>query len=144
VILAPCHLKYGRNVALIRLIWFMEQGKMWLSNFHLTLFCQLFQAFCPVLSYADLLTKWDCKSIEFNGEKDHVHLLFQYFPDIALNKLVTNFKSVSSRRIRQEYGEKLDAIYKKVLWNGSYFVASCGGVTVTTLRKYIEEQDKPA
>ncbi len=29
-------------------------------------------------------------------------------------------------------------------WNGSYFVASCGGVTVTTLRKYIEEQDKPA
>jgi hypothetical protein len=50
VILAPCHLKYGRNVALIRLIWFMEQGKMWLSNFHLTLFCQLFQAFCPVLS----------------------------------------------------------------------------------------------
>jgi putative transposase len=31
-----------------------------------------------------------------------------------------------------------------VLWNGSYFVASCGGVTVTTLRKYIEEQDKPA
>jgi hypothetical protein len=27
----------------------MEQGKMWLSNFHLTLFCQLFQVFCPVL-----------------------------------------------------------------------------------------------
>lgn len=113
--------------------------------------------------YADLLTKWDCKLIEFNGEEDHIHLLFQYFPDIALNKLVTNIKSVSSRRIRQEYSEKLDAIYKSagqgsevaveqqtlaarkdVLWNGSYFVASCGGVTVTTLRKYIEEQDKPA
>jgi putative transposase len=112
--------------------------------------------------YADLLAKWDCKLIEFNGEEDHIHLLFQYFPDIALNKLVNNLKSVSSRRIRQEYGEKLDAIYKSagqgsevaseqtlaarkdVLWNGSYFVASCGGVTVTTLRKYIEEQDKPA
>jgi putative transposase len=94
--------------------------------------------------YADLLVKWDCKLIEFNGEEDHVHLLFQYFPDIALNKLVNNLKSASSRRIRQEYGEKLNAIYKKdVLWNGSYFVASCGGVTVTTLRKYIEEQDKP-
>jgi putative transposase len=95
--------------------------------------------------YADLLAKWDCKLIEFNGEEDHIHLLFQYFPDIALNKLVNNLKSVSSRRIRQEYGEKLNAIYKKdVLWNGSYFVASCGGVTVMTLRKYIEEQDKPA
>jgi putative transposase len=43
--------------------------------------------------------------------------------------LVNNLKSVSSRRIRQEYGEKLNAIYKKdVLWNGSYFVASCGGL----------------
>jgi hypothetical protein len=31
--------------------------------------------------------------------------------------------------------------YKDVLWNGSYFIASCGGVTVSTLRKYIENQD---
>jgi putative transposase len=111
--------------------------------------------------YVDLLAKWDCKLIEFNGEEDHIHLLFHYFPDIALNKLVNNLKSVSSWRIRHEYGEKLNAIYesagqgseatseqtlaarKDVLWNGSYFVASCGGVTVTTLRKYIEEQDKP-
>jgi hypothetical protein len=28
----------------------MEQGEMVLSNFHQTLFCQLPQAFCPVLS----------------------------------------------------------------------------------------------
>jgi putative transposase len=94
--------------------------------------------------YADLLGKWECKLIEFNGEEDHVHLLFQYFLDIALNKLVNNLKSVSSRRIRQEYGEKLDSLYQKdVLWNGSCFVASCGGVTVTTLKKYIENQDNP-
>jgi putative transposase len=57
--------------------------------------------------YVDLLAKWDCKLIEFNGEEDHIHLLFQYFPDIALNKLVNNLKSVSSRRIRQEYGVAL-------------------------------------
>ncbi len=33
--------------------------------------------------------------------------------------------------------------YKDVFWNGSYFVASCGGVTVSTLRKYIENQPNP-
>ncbi|RDH50531.1 IS200/IS605 family transposase, partial [Mastigocladus laminosus WC112] len=27
--------------------------------------------------------------------------------------------------------------------NGSYFIASCGGVTVSTLRKYIENQNTP-
>jgi len=92
----------------------------------------------------DLLTKWDCKLVEFNGEEDHVHILFQYFPDVELTKLVNNVKSVSSRKLRQEFSEHLDKIYcQDVLWNGSYFIASCGGVTVQTLRKYIENQDSP-
>jgi putative transposase len=29
--------------------------------------------------FLDLLVKWDCKLIEFNGEEDHIHLLFQYY-----------------------------------------------------------------
>ncbi len=32
--------------------------------------------------FEDLLDKWDCKIVEFNGEEDHVHLLFQYHPEI--------------------------------------------------------------
>ncbi|WP_293144187.1 MULTISPECIES: transposase [unclassified Microcoleus] len=28
-------------------------------------------------------------------------------------------------------------------WRSSYFIASCGGVTVSALRKYIENQDAP-
>lgn len=95
-----------------------------------------------ILEY--LLAKWDCKLIEFNGEEDHVHVLFQYHPDVALSNLVNNVKSVTSRKIRQEFAEHLSNIYwKDVFWNGSYFVASCGGVTVSTLRKYIENQDSP-
>jgi putative transposase len=27
-----------------------------------------------------LLEKWDCEIVEFNGESDHVHLLFRYTP----------------------------------------------------------------
>ncbi|MHC5721592.1 MAG: IS200/IS605 family transposase, partial [Nostoc sp.] len=53
----------------------------------------------------ELLEKWDCKLIEFNGQEDHVHLLFQYHPDIELSKLVNNLKSVSSRKLRQEFTE---------------------------------------
>ena len=91
-----------------------------------------------------MLGKWDCKLIEFNGKEDHVHVLFQYHPDVALSNLVNNVKSVTSRKIRQEFAEYLSSIYwKDVFWNGSYFVASCGGVTVSTLRKYIENQDSP-
>jgi len=92
----------------------------------------------------ELLIKWDCKLVEFNGEEDHVHLLFQYHPDVELSKLVNNLKSVSSRKLRQEFAEHLEKFYwKDVFWSGSYFVSSCGGVTVSTLRKYIENQESP-
>jgi putative transposase len=92
----------------------------------------------------ELLGKWDCKLIEFNGEADHVHALFQYHPDVALSNLVNNLKSVTSRKLRQEFADYLATFYwKDVFWNGSYFVASCGGVTISTLKKYIENQDRP-
>jgi putative transposase len=93
---------------------------------------------------ADLCQKWGCKVVEFNGEANHVHLLFQYFPQMELPKFISNLKSVTSRRIRSEFEEEVDKIYwKNVLWNESYFIASCGGVTVSVLRKYIEKQDAP-
>jgi len=51
--------------------------------------------------------------------------------------------SVTSRKLRQEYSEHLAKFYsKEVFWSGSYFVASCGDITVSTLGKYIENQEK--
>jgi len=92
----------------------------------------------------DLLSKWECKIVEFNGEENHIHLLFQYHPGIELSKLVNSLKTVTSRRLRSEFEEQVNKFYyKDVLWNGSYFIASCGGVTVSTLKKYIESQDSP-
>ena len=95
--------------------------------------------------FESLLEKWDCKIVEFNGEQDHIHLLFQDHPEIQLSKLVNSLKSVSSRKLRQEFLPELEKVYfkKKVVWNSSYFLASCGGVTISTLRKYIENQDPP-
>jgi putative transposase len=37
--------------------------------------------------------------IEFNGEEDHIHLLFQYYPQMDLSNFVNNIKSVASRRL---------------------------------------------
>ena len=74
---------------------------------------------------------------------DHLHL-FQYYPQMELPKFVGNLKSVSSRRLRKEFPEQVNKFYwKKVLWNESYFIASCGGVTVSVLKNYIENPDSP-
>ncbi len=92
----------------------------------------------------DLCQKWNCKIVEFNGEDNHIHLLFQYLPQMELPKFIGNLKSVSSRRLREEFSTVVEQVYwKKVLWNESYFIASCGGVTISVLKKYIEEQNTP-
>ncbi len=67
------------------------------------------------------LEKWECRLIEINGEEDHVHILFQDHPDMELSKFVNNFKSVSSRKLRQEFPEQINKFYwKEVLWNSCY------------------------
>lgn len=91
----------------------------------------------------DLLGQWECRLIEINGEGNHVHILFQYHPAMEISKFVNNFKSVSSRKLRQEFPEQIKNFYhKEVFWNSSYFIASCGGVTISTLKKYIENQSR--
>ena len=34
----------------------------------------------------DFSEKWNCEWLEFNGEADHVHLLFRYYPQMDLSK----------------------------------------------------------
>ncbi len=52
-----------------------------------------------------------------------------------------NLKTVSSRLIRKEFSKHISRFYRKpVFWSGSYFVASCGGVTIDHLRNYVEAQ----
>lgn len=56
--------------------------------------------------FTDLMKKWGCELIEFNGESDHVHLLISVKPDIQPSKLVNNLKTVSSRLIRRNLKNK--------------------------------------
>ncbi len=95
--------------------------------------------------FTDTLIKWECTLIEFNGESDYVHLLIDYKPDISLSKLIANLKTVSSRLIRRDFPELASKYFynKPHFWTGAYFVASCGGVTVAQLKKYVENQKTP-
>ncbi|MDY6899276.1 MAG: IS200/IS605 family transposase [Cyanobacteriota bacterium] len=83
--------------------------------------------------------------LQFDGESDHVHLLLDLHPDNNISQLVASLKSASSRIIRKEFKSEVDQVYSKpVFWSGSYYIASCGGVTIERLRKYIEQQDSPS
>lgn len=83
--------------------------------------------------------------IEFNGETDHVHLLVDFNPKVPPVKLIANIKTVTSRLIRKEFPEHLKKFYgdKRVFSTGSYFVASCGGVTIEQLKSYVQDPNTP-
>ncbi len=93
----------------------------------------------------DVCTDFGCDLAEFNGEGNHVHLLVNFPPKVALSRLVNSLKGVSSRRLRQEF-PGLRRHYWKAnrLWSGSYFAGSVGGAPITALRQYIEQQDRLA
>ena len=80
----------------------------------------------------------------FKGEHDHVHLLINYPPKVALSSLVASLKGVSARLLRKEFGDFHPWLKRRgVLWSPSYFASSCGGAPIDILRQYIEEQQTP-
>ena len=94
--------------------------------------------------FEELCLKWGCQIVEFNGEADHVHLLFSFYPQMQLSKFVNNLKTVSSIYIRKEFAAEVQQFYSQpVFWHSAYFIASCGGVTVDVLKRYVQEQDSP-
>lgn len=91
----------------------------------------------------NLCEQWQCDFIEGNGEPNHYHLLFRYYPQMQLSKFIANVKSVSSRHIRKEFPEIVDSIYwKDVLWNESYAIDAVGTVKLDVLLKYVQDQPK--
>ena len=82
--------------------------------------------------------------VEFDGEEDHVHLLVNYKPKVAVSNLVNSLKGVSSRMIRQkQYPSIRKKLWGGALWSPSYFAGSCGGAPIAVIRQYIEQQQTP-
>ena len=86
---------------------------------------------------------FESQLIEFDGESDHVHLLVNYPPKVAVSKLVNSLKGVSSRRLRQYHQDIHKYYWKGVLWSPSYFAGSCGGAPISVIKQYIEQQNSP-
>jgi putative transposase len=92
----------------------------------------------------DVCAGFGAELAEFTGEADHVHLLVNFPPTVAISHLVNSLKGVSSRRLRQEFPDLRRHYWRaQRLWSESYFAGSVGGATITVLRQYIEQQNRP-
>jgi putative transposase len=131
-------IRTGRHCAFIlhaHLVFVTKYRHKVFADRHLTRLEAIMRAVCD---------DFECELVEFNGENNHVHLLVNFPPKVALSKLVNSLKGVSSRRMRQEFPDLVRHYYRaNRLWSGSYFAGSVGGAPLTVLRQYIEQQNRP-
>ena len=90
-----------------------------------------------------LLDNQNCRIIEFNGEADHIHLLFEAPPQVQLSLLINTLKTVSSRLLKKQFKDHIEKFYwKSAFWSRSYLIISTGGATIETIKRYIQNQDE--
>ena len=95
--------------------------------------------------FEETCVQMDAEILEFNGEDDHVHLLVSCPPKLAVSNLVQKLKGKSAYFLRKEYQEQIkDKLWGNHFWSPSYCVVSCGGASLETVKKYIEEQRRPS
>jgi putative transposase len=96
------------------------------------------------LIFASVCADFEAELVEFSGSDDHVHLLVNYPPKVAVSALVNSLKGVSSRLIRRKNDPEIrKKLWGRALWSPSYFAGSCGGAPIEIIRQYIEQQKTP-
>jgi putative transposase len=68
---------------------------------------------------------------------EHVHLLCENPPVVALSTFVGRVKGRSSRPLRQEF-PRLQRL--AALWSPSWFVSTVGGAPLDVIKRYVENQ----
>ena len=85
-------------------------------------------------------SKFDIEIME--SDKDHIHLLISYSPDISITSIVRRLKQQSTHELWSKYPSCLKKHFwkKHTFWSDGYFVCSIGEADPETIRKYIENQ----
>lgn len=87
----------------------------------------------------------NCELLEFNGESDHIHLLVSVNPKWSVSNFVGKIKGKTSYFMRKEFWSDIkNKLWGDHFWSPSYCVVSCGGAPLEIVKKYIEDQQKPA
>ena len=87
---------------------------------------------------AEQIERWGQDLIELEVLPDHVHLLVGCDPQFGIHRLVKLLKGSSSHALRAEF----PALKRRLpsLWTNSSFCSTVGGVTLETLKRYVESQ----
>ena len=80
--------------------------------------------------------------VEWNHDKDYVHVLFKGQPKTELSKFINAYKSASSRLLKKEFPTIRQKLWKEMFWSRSFCLLSSGGAPIEVIRQYIKHQGK--
>ena len=86
-------------------------------------------------------TENDVDVINQECGNDHIHLMVSTKPTLQLTKYINLLKGHSSRALRKEF-DISEQLYGDSFWSDSYYIATCGNVSLDTLYNYIDNQRK--
>ena len=78
--------------------------------------------------------------VEWNHDKDHVHILFKGQPKTEISKFINAYKSASSRLLKKEFPGIRQRLWKEMFWSQSFCLLSSGGAPIHVVKQYIENQ----
>jgi len=84
----------------------------------------------------------DFDIIEMETDIDHIHLMIQYIPRVAISAIVNRIKSVTTKRIWNLHQNYLQKHFwkEKTFWTDGYFACSVGEASPETIANYIKNQ----
>ena len=88
-----------------------------------------------------LADTYGIKIVAIETDLDHIHILFNAKPQTDLLKFINNWKSSTSKSLRNKFKKQINKkLWKNVFWAGSYCLITTGQVTLDQVKKYVESQ----
>jgi putative transposase len=86
---------------------------------------------------------FETELVEFNGEKDHVHLLVHYPPKVPSPAWSDPSRASPPSACARSSPTTSAATWGDHFWSPSYSPASAGGAPLRVTTEYIENQKRP-
>ena len=121
------HNRHSVGSATVHLIWIPKRRRSVLVG-------DVKKRLAGILTDVAKEKEWIIKAMEI--APDHIHLLVEFDPSVAINQVVKAFKGRSSRLLRQEFPHLMKM---PSLWTHSYFYDTTGKVSSAVIEEYIND-----
>ncbi|CAB4129961.1 COG1943 Transposase and inactivated derivatives [uncultured Caudovirales phage] len=121
----------GKFCLKMHLIFVVKYRKKLLDNFQI---CAIIKGKLLALQTSDF-------TIEvMETDKDHIHMLVSYSPNVTVSQVVRKLKQETTYDVWQKIDLSKYFWKERTFWSDGYFVCSIGNASEQTIKNYIENK----